>query len=146
MAAARQGSIPLALAPQGPSTHGPMNPPHVVVAGTRRSWSAEEKRAILAEARTTTTSVSEVARRHGLHSSLLFRWRRDARDLEQAASQPTPPPFIPLALPAPAASSPASEVGAGRIEIEVAGGHRVRADVGANPAVLRCVIEALIGR
>lgn len=123
-----------------------MTPPHVVVASTRRSWSAEEKRAILAEARETTTSVSAVARRHGLHSSLLFRWRRDARDQEQVASQPAPPSFIPLALPAPAASSPASEVSVGRIEIEIAGGHLVRADPGVDPAVLRSVIEALVGR
>jgi transposase-like protein len=59
-----------------------MNPPHVVVAGTRRAWSAEEKRAILEEAPDTTTSVSAVARRHGLHASLLFRWLRDARDAD----------------------------------------------------------------
>ena len=123
-----------------------MNPPHVVVASTRRSWSAEEKRSILAEARATTTSVSEVARRHGLHSSLLFRWRRDARDRDQAVAPPEPPAFIPLALPAPAVSPPASELSIGRIEIELAGGHRVRADAGADPAVLRNVIEALVGR
>lgn len=123
-----------------------MNPRHVVVAGTRRSWSAEEKRAILAEARATTTSVSEVARRHGLHSSLLFRWRREARDQEEAATRPAPPAFIPLALPAPAASPAASEAGVGRIEIELAGGHRVRVEAGADPAVLRSVIEALVGR
>lgn len=122
-----------------------MNPPHVVVAGTRRSWSAEEKLSILAEARATTTSVSEVARRHGVNASLLFRWRRDARDRDQAEACPEPA-FIPLALPAPAASAPVSEGSPGRIEIELAGGHRVRVDAGADPAVLRSVLEALVGR
>ena len=34
----------------------------------------------------------------------------------------------------------------GSIEIEVAGGHRVRAERGVDPAVLRCVIDALVGR
>ncbi|KAB7783801.1 Mobile element protein [Methylorubrum populi] len=50
--------------------------PHVVVAGTQRSWSPEQKRAILAEAADTATTASAVARLHGLHSSLLFHWRR----------------------------------------------------------------------
>ncbi len=49
---------------------GPMtNSPHVVVAGTRRVWSPEQKRAILAEADDPATTASEVARRHGLHSA-----------------------------------------------------------------------------
>ena len=48
------------------------NPP-IIVAGTRRSWSPEQKRAILAEADDPATTASVVARRHGLHSSLLFR-------------------------------------------------------------------------
>ena len=122
-----------------------MNPPHVVVAGTRRSWSMEEKRAIVAEAQATTTSISEVARRHGLHTSLLFRWRRDSGDRDRAGVRPEPPTFIPLALPAPTAvASPTESLG--RIEIELAGGHRVRAAAGADPAVLRSVIEALVGR
>ena len=105
----------------------------------------EEKRAIVAEARATTTSISEVARRHGLHTSLLFRWRRDAGERDRAEVRPEPPAFIPLALPAPASvASPTENVG--RIEIELAGGHRVRADAGSDPAVLRSVIEVLVGR
>lgn len=121
-----------------------MNPSHVVVAGTRRFWSAEEKRAILAEARESATTISAVARRHGLHTSLLFRWRRDARN-EEHAPPPTPrPAFIPLALPTPP-SPPAGAV-SGTIEIEVAGGHRVRIEPGADPVMLRSVITALVGR
>lgn len=116
-----------------------------MVAGTRRSWSAEEKRAILAEARDTTTSISAVARRHGLHTSLLFRWRRDARDEGQAAARPLGPTFVPLALPAPTVA-PVPEAAAGVIEIELAGGHRVRVERGADPALLGRVIAALIGR
>ena len=81
------------------------NPSHVVVAGTRRVWSREEKRAILAEVDDPTTTVSAVARRHGLHSSLLFRWRRAAL-AEPRAAMPLEPAFIPLALPAPAGSAP----------------------------------------
>ena len=122
-----------------------MNPPHVVVAVTRRSWSADEKRLILAEARESTTTISDVARRHGLHTSLLFRWRREARNEEHAPPPAPRPAFIPLKLPAPA-SVPVAGAASGTTEIEVAGGHRVRAEPGADPAVLRGVIEALIGR
>lgn len=92
------------------------------------------------------TSLSDVARRHGIHASLLFRWRRNARDVRHTVEAPRTATFIPLALPAPAASPRPPEVSSGRIEIELAGGHRVRAEAGADPAVLRSVIEALVGR
>jgi hypothetical protein len=55
------------MAPRSPSAVGGTmsgartNPPHVVVASTRRSWSRDEKRAILAEARDPETTVSAVA-------------------------------------------------------------------------------------
>lgn len=117
-----------------------MTPPHVVVAVTRRAWSDDEKRTILAEAATTATSISAVARRHGVHASLLFRWRRAA----ERRQQPSPPTFVPLALPAP--TTPAPAAAAGLIEIELAGGHRVRAEPGADPALLRNVIAALLSR
>jgi transposase len=44
--------------------------------GRRRRFTAEEKRQLVAEAAGPGSSVSLVARRHGLSSSLLFRWRR----------------------------------------------------------------------
>src|SRR3954454_18183660 len=45
---------------------GPKAFAHTVVASTRRSWVAWEKRAIVDEARRTTSSISSVARRHGV--------------------------------------------------------------------------------
>lgn len=122
------------------------NPSHVVVAGTRRAWSPDEKRAILAEAEDPATTASAVARRHGLHSSLLFRWRRAALAEQQAAAAPSQPAFVPLALPAPAPSLPDERPRPGAIEIELAGGHRLRADATVDPALLRSVIAALLGR
>lgn len=122
------------------------NSPHVVVAGTRRAWSPEEKRTIVAEANDPATTVSAVARRHGLHSSLLFRWRRDARRQERAAGYPAQPAFVPLALPAPAEPPPEAHAAAGVIAIELSGGHRLRVEGAVDPAVLRGVIEALVGR
>lgn len=122
------------------------NPPHVVIAGTRRAWSREEKQAILAELEEPGATVSAVARRHGLHSSLLFRWRRARSSERQAAAMPPQPAFIPLALPAPAGPGPETQPRAGVIEIELAGGHRLRAEAGVDAALLQTVITALLGR
>src|SRR6516164_6271275 len=44
--------------------------------GKRRRYTAEEKRRLVAEAAEPGSSVSLVARRNCLSSSLLFRWRR----------------------------------------------------------------------
>lgn len=111
------------------------NPP-IIVAGTRRSWSPEQKRAILAEADDPATTASVVARRHGLHSSLLFRWRRAVLAEQQARTASAPPAFVPLALPPPAAAAAEKPAGLGMIEIELAGGHRLRAEVGADLMLL----------
>src|SRR5262245_7499322 len=58
----------------GPRTTSPQ---FDIVATTRRRWSREQKQAIDEEVDATGALVSEVARRHGIHSSQLFRWRRD---------------------------------------------------------------------
>src|SRR6516225_5020451 len=51
--------------------------------GRRRRFSAEEKRQLVAETMVPGSSVSLVARRHGLSSSLLFRWRRLMKQVER---------------------------------------------------------------
>ena len=122
------------------------NASHVVVVGTRRAWSPEQKRAILAEAEEPGTTASAVARRYGLHSSLLFRWRRAVRVEQRAAATPAQPVFVPLALPAPANGAPAAPAQTGIVEIEISGGHRVRAEGAVDPMLLRGVIAALTGR
>jgi transposase len=48
-------------------------------AGRRRSWSAAEKAAIIAESYSAGDTVCSVARRHGLTPQQLFTWRRLAR-------------------------------------------------------------------
>ena len=100
---------------------------------------------MLAEAAEPGATVSMVARRHAIHSSLLFRWRRDAQAADRAVTSSSPPMFVPLALPGPVEPlQPASA--AGTIEIDVAGGHRLRVQGTVDPNVLRSVIEALVGR
>jgi transposase len=46
------------------------------VTGRRRRWSIEEKIAIAQESLIVSETVSDVARRHGLNRTQLFRWRR----------------------------------------------------------------------
>jgi transposase len=121
-------------------------PTHVIVAGTRRSWTREQKQAILAEAENATTTVSAVARRHGLGPSLLFRWRREALDADRAAALPPQPPFVPLCLPRPVAADSFERTQPGIIEIELAAGHRLRADASIDLGILRTLIEVLVGR
>ena len=69
-------------------------------AGRRREWSAEQKAAILAESYAGTSSVCDVARRHGLTPTQLFTWRRAARDQAAAAADQNPE-FVPAIIEAP---------------------------------------------
>src|SRR3954464_12103767 len=46
---------------------------------SRRSWSDDEKRKIVAEALLPGASVAEIARRYGVNANLVFNWRRSAR-------------------------------------------------------------------
>ena len=65
---------------------GRTTPRFDVVATTRRRWSREQKRAIVAEIDVGGATLSEVARRHGIHASLLFRWRKDLGSVFWGAS------------------------------------------------------------
>lgn len=117
---------------------------HTVVASTRRSWAAWEKRAIVDEARRTTSSISSVARRHGITPSLLFRWRRELLQQERFAAPPPEPAFVPLALPSPVETPHPPEKG-GVVEVELAGG-RVRITGPVDRATIATVLGILAGR
>jgi len=59
-----------------------MTSPTSIVAGgrrSRRSWSDDEKRRIVAEAVLPGASVADIARRHGVNANLVFNWRKIAR-------------------------------------------------------------------
>ena len=48
--------------------------------GTRRTWSLEERRRIVAEALAPGAFVAAVGRRHGLNANLIFKWVRRSRE------------------------------------------------------------------
>ena len=121
-----------------------------VVASTRRSWSRARKLALVAEIGVGDTTVSEVARRHGIHTSLLFRWRRDLEPAARpeahghvpasSASRPALG-FMPVMLAPPSAPSPQPK--AGVIEIEIAGGRIVGVAADVDTTALLRLVAAL---
>jgi transposase len=64
------------------------NPTSIAAGGrrSRRSWSDEEKRRIVAEAVLPGASVADIARRHGVNANLVFNWRKTARAALLAAA------------------------------------------------------------
>jgi transposase len=53
---------------------------------SRRSWSDDEKRRIVAEAVLPGASVADIARRHGVNANLVFNWRKTAGATLSAAA------------------------------------------------------------
>jgi transposase len=113
----------------------------VIVADARRRWSREQKQAIVAECTADRASVSAVARKHNIATSLLFRWRREVGVTKPPAV--AKPKFIAVSLPALVTPSLAE---GGLIEIELAGGRRLRVSGVVDGDALRRVIEVLEGR
>ena len=111
-----------------------------MVISTRRQWAQEETLAILAGVDAPGSSVSQVARRHGLRSSLLFRWRRDLR--KAAVPKPTNPSFVPVRLPPPPATTHA-QARLSIIEVVLTNGRAVRVDADVDTEMLMRIIDAL---
>ena len=104
----------------------------------RRRWSEAQKRRIVAESYRTGESVSGVARRHGVHSSVLFRWRR-----RFGTPAGTGAGFVPVVVETPEeASAPAT----GRIEIVLGGDVRVVVDATVHAPALARVLAVVAGR
>lgn len=131
-----------------------------IVAETRRRWSKAEKEAVAAEASRPDANVSAVARRHGISSSLLFRWIKvhGPRRGEEAAKAALA--FLPVALPSPEAAEPSgsekpqsrrsvracrasSPSAEGRIEIEICNGRLLRVGASVDAATLKRLIDVL---
>jgi transposase len=123
-----------------------------VGARRRRSWSREQKKAIVAEIDVEGATLSEVARRHGVHANVLFRWRRELGsamgtppdDAATATAAPTTS-FVPVTLSS--SSIPASMLTRpGTIEIVLDGGRTVRVGSDVDTAALVRIVEALEAR
>ena len=106
----------------------------------RRVWSAEEKRLICGQARLPGVSVSQVARRYDVNANLVFTWLRDPRFADGDGEVAS---FLPVEIVQAPEPSAAPSTGEGRIEIELAGGHRLRIVGGYDPEVLARLLRGL---
>jgi transposase len=114
----------------------------------RRRWPVEEKVRILEEAMQPGASIAAIADRHGMSRSLLFNWRRQARQGEMAGV--TPVEFAPVRIAAPALASPPARRSPGRrrhgiAEIALTNGRVLRVDEGIEATVLSRLVSALEG-
>lgn len=124
----------------------------------RRRWSLQDKVRLVAETHEPGSMIRAVAARNGVSESLLFTWRRQAREglLGGAVSQS--PVFVPVQMVGPTStavaplderpySAPApssrSANAPGLIEIELGNGRQVRVGRDVNLAALRRVLAAL---
>ncbi len=122
-----------------------------IVGERRRVHDASFRAEVLSEAMAAGAQIREVARRHGICTSLIYRWRREASSLAKLGSAVQLVP-VKIAEPraagkraAPTAPVTALQTRRGVIEIELDGGVRVRVDGDVSLAALRRVVTALRG-
>jgi len=104
----------------------------------RRRWSTAEKERLVAASLEPGAVVSGLAREAGLHPSQLYKWRRQLCVRPGAASRFTPVRII----GEPAASGLPAPVGV--IEIELAGGTRLRITGAVDAATVSAAVGALV--
>lgn len=92
----------------------------------RRNWSDDEKRMICAQTRVRGVSVSQVARRYDVNANQVFNWLKEPRFADAEPPEPEPV-FLPVEI------SEARDMTVlrdspepGTLEIDLAGGHRLR--------------------
>ncbi len=118
-----------------------------VVRRARRLWSDDEKRSICLQTTAPDVSVARVARRYGLNANLIFKWLRDPRFAPGAAqSAGQVPCFLPVEIVERVrVEEPRPVKTGGQIEVELAGGHRLRISGAYDPEALTRLIRGLSG-
>ncbi len=123
-----------------------------IVGERRRAHDAAFRATVLAESAAVGARVQDVAQRHGICPSLIYRWRRllgteasggSAVQLFPVRIAAAPDDTSPASQPRTSTSSLPRRVGL--IEIELNGGVRVSVDEGVSAAALRRVISVLRG-
>jgi transposase len=127
----------------------------------RRTWTVEQKRAIVAESVGSELTPSEVARKYAISSGLLYSWRQQVLGGQVSVVTGPAPRFARVdlapALQAPDGSEPVSPAAPvppppapsrpdGVIEVMLPGGILVRVDATVDGRALRRVLSALDDR
>jgi transposase len=105
-----------------------------------RSWPEALKREIVAASLTPGSSVSVVARRYDVNANQLFAWRRRYR---AGSAEPTALQLMPVTVTPDQSTETAPARANELIEIELAGGYRVRVGNGIKASALRLVLDVL---
>ena len=123
-----------------------------VVRRTKRLWTDEEKRSICVQTTVPDVSVSQVARRYALNANMIFKWLRDARYAPGSAQGAVDASvFLPIEIVNPTRAEgarpilPSSVLPDCLLEIEIAGGHRLRVSGAFDPEALARLIRGLSG-
>ena len=123
----------------------------------RRLWTDDEKRSICLQTMVSGVSVAQVARRYALNSNLIFKWLRDPRftpapqDAETVQTEEER--FLPVEIidggncHNHSDTGPTDKVGPanhdGLLEIDLAGGHRLRVSGTYDAEALAMLIRRL---
>ena len=110
---------------------------------TRRLWTDEEKRSICLQTTAPGVSVAQVALRYTVNANLIFKWLRDPKYQAGAGSEHAGLRFLPVEIVAEAKAPAITPVADTRIEINLAGGHRMRISRRYDPEALARLIRGL---
>ncbi len=119
----------------------------------RRGFSDSDKNRIIEEACSEGRTVSSVARRYGITTSLLFRWRKELgmgpmHCIVPVTITDTPDGLADLSALTNLTKQPAPVIidrATPAIEVELTGGHRLRFERGTDPETIQRLVAALDG-
>jgi transposase len=117
----------------------------------RRYRTVSEKRRIAELTFEAGASVALVARAHGVNANQVFKWRRALQRGELAEPSSASTALLPVTLSAPCemakdmreANAPEPPTSGGAIHIEFPGRAMIRVESGADPLLLRSILESL---
>ena len=115
----------------------------------RRSWPVAEKRRIVQLTLAPGASVARVARAHGVNANQVFVWRRAFERGELVASTALATALLPVTVSFPdevavaESDQPEPSTASGSIHIEFPGRALISVESGADPTLLRSILESL---
>lgn len=116
----------------------------VVDSGRRRRWTLAEKLRIVEESYRGSEQASATARRHGISSGLLFKWRRAFRDGDFGDADG--PGLVPAVIEPSASLGIRGSHRDGLMEIVIAPDRRVIVGCDVDRAALTLVLDVLARR